>query len=224
MSIETICKGCAAKLRVGNEYAGRKARCPHCKTIYTVPGVEHVDGISDTGESWLLRVKDGTLYGPVTKSDLDGWVQEGRLDSASQIRRESETEWRQATEVYASLLPANSSSESPFAGQPTITRTEENPYASPSTADRISRGYRPHRGGMILTLGILGFACCQLFSVAAWVMGHADMKEIKAGRMDPEGRGLTQAGMIIGIIGTVLMILITGLQILFAAFAVFSEM
>jgi hypothetical protein len=75
---------------------------------------------------------------------------------------------------------------------------------------------------MILTLSLLGFLCCQLFSIAAWVMGHADMKEINAGRMDPEGRGLTQAGMIVGIIGTVLLVLVTGLQILVAAFAIVS--
>jgi hypothetical protein len=73
---------------------------------------------------------------------------------------------------------------------------------------------------MILTLGLLGFVCCQFFSIAAWVMGHADMKEINAGRMDPEGRGLTQAGMIIGIIGTVFLVFVAGVQILIGAFAI----
>ena len=46
------------------------------------------------------------------------------------------------------------------------------------------------------------------------------MKEINAGRMDPEGRGLTQAGMIIGIIGTVLLVFTVGLQLFFVLFAV----
>ena len=77
---------------------------------------------------------------------------------------------------------------------------------------------------MILLFGVLGFACCQIFSIAAWVMGHADLKEINAGRMDPEGRGLTQAGMIIGIIGTVLMILGIGAQLIIVLIAVASEM
>ena len=35
-------------------------------------------------------------------------------------------------------------------------------------------------------------------------MGSTDLKEIRAGRMDPSGQGMTQAGMIIGIVGTVL--------------------
>ena len=76
---------------------------------------------------------------------------------------------------------------------------------------------------MILTFGVLGFACCQIFSIVAWVMGYADMKEIKAGRMDPAGRGLTQAGMIIGIIGTVLMILTIGAQLIMVLFMIISE-
>ena len=50
------------------------------------------------------------------------------------------------------------------------------------------------------------------------------MKEINAGRMDPAGRGLTQAGMIIGIVGTVLLILVTGAQLIIGAFAILNEM
>ena len=41
-------------------------------------------------------------------------------------------------------------------------------------------------------------------------MGNNDMKEIEAGIMDPSGRGLTQAGMIIGIVGTVILVLSLG--------------
>jgi hypothetical protein len=35
-------------------------------------------------------------------------------------------------------------------------------------------------------------------------MGSNDLAEMKAGRMDPEGQSLTQAGQIMGIIGSVL--------------------
>jgi hypothetical protein len=35
-------------------------------------------------------------------------------------------------------------------------------------------------------------------------MGTNDLREIRAGRMDPEGEGQTQAGRICGIIGTFL--------------------
>jgi hypothetical protein len=37
-------------------------------------------------------------------------------------------------------------------------------------------------------------------------MGNNDLAEMRAGRMDPEGEGLTNAGRICGIIGTILMV------------------
>jgi predicted Zn finger-like uncharacterized protein len=70
---------------------------------------------------------------------------------------------------------------------------------------RQRRDLSPHRGGTILTLGILSLACIPIiFGPIAWVMGNNDMQEIRAGRMDPEGEGLTNAGRICGIIGTIL--------------------
>jgi hypothetical protein len=64
---------------------------------------------------------------------------------------------------------------------------------------------RPHRGVLILVLGILGFVLCGIFtSIPAWVMGNSDLKAIQAGQMDPSGQGLTQAGKICGIIATIL--------------------
>jgi hypothetical protein len=63
---------------------------------------------------------------------------------------------------------------------------------------------QPHRGGLILALGILGFILCQLLGPVAWILGKQDLQAMDAGQMDPEGRGLTQAGYILGIIATVL--------------------
>ena len=65
---------------------------------------------------------------------------------------------------------------------------------------------KPHRGTMILVLGILGLLVCGPLGIAAWVMGNGDLKEIDAGTMDPSGRGTTQAGKICGMIATILMI------------------
>lgn len=70
-----------------------------------------------------------------------------------------------------------------------------------------SSNYQPHRGVLLLVLGILSLVLCQLLGPVAWIMGKGDLQKIDAGQMDPEGRGLTQAGMVIGIVSTVLMIL-----------------
>jgi predicted Zn finger-like uncharacterized protein len=66
---------------------------------------------------------------------------------------------------------------------------------------------QPHRGTLILVLGILSLVVFQPLGIAAWIMGNNDLKEIRAGRMDPEGEGLTNAGRICGIIGTIIAIL-----------------
>jgi hypothetical protein len=65
----------------------------------------------------------------------------------------------------------------------------------------------PHRGTLILVLGILGLVVCGFLGPVAWIMGNTDLKEIRAGRMDPEGEGLTNGGRILGIISTVLLVL-----------------
>ena len=100
---------------------------------------------------------------------------------------------------------------------------QQNPYASPreSAGWPAARGYErfpPHRGGLILGLGIsgvvisvIGFLLCAVLpvfalglSIPAWVMGRNDLRAIDAGAMDPTGRGSTMAGMVMGIVGTVL--------------------
>jgi predicted Zn finger-like uncharacterized protein len=71
---------------------------------------------------------------------------------------------------------------------------------------RPKSDYKPHRGVLILVLSILGIVACPIFSPFAWMMGNTDMKEIGAGRMDPEGKSMTNIGRIIGIVGTCLMV------------------
>jgi len=61
-----------------------------------------------------------------------------------------------------------------------------------------------------LILGIVGLLCCGLLpaSIAAWITGHIERKNIKAGRSSQAGQGISTAGWILGIIGTVLWSLI----------------
>ena len=40
--------------------------------------------------------------------------------------------------------------------------------------------------------------------ITAWVLGNGDLRKIKNREMDEEGLGMTQAGWICGIIGTIL--------------------
>ncbi len=66
---------------------------------------------------------------------------------------------------------------------------------------------KPHRGVIILVFGILGLVACQVFGIAAWVMGNTDLREMDVGIMDPSGRDLTKAGRICGMIATVMLVI-----------------
>jgi len=77
-------------------------------------------------------------------------------------------------------------------------------------------GYVPHRGALILVLGILSWVGLGIFvSPFAWVLGKADLREMDEDRMDPEGRTLTQVGMILGMIMTILTLIGIVVGILF---------
>jgi hypothetical protein len=54
-------------------------------------------------------------------------------------------------------------------------------------------------------------------------MGNNDMQQIEAGMMDPTGKSITNAGKICGIIGTILVIVGCGAQLLIFALD-FSQM
>ncbi len=81
------------------------------------------------------------------------------------------------------------------------------PPIQPVPGYPVGQPMRPHRGVMILVFGILGLVCCVIFGIVAWVMGNGDLREMNAGRMDPSGQSLTQAGKICGIISVALAIL-----------------
>ena len=57
-----------------------------------------------------------------------------------------------------------------------------------------------------LVLGILGLVICGVLAPFAWSIGHKSLKEIDASGGALGGRGKAQAGYIMGIIGTILLV------------------
>ena len=91
-------------------------------------------------------------------------------------------------------------------GTPMSDSMQPPPAGPAATPPPPPRPLQPHRGTTILVLGILGLVCCLILGIIAWIMGNGDLREMNAGRMDPEGRGLTNAGRICGIISVCLAI------------------
>ena len=95
------------------------------------------------------------------------------------------------------------------------------PPTAPTVAQPPAQGaLKPHRGGVVLTLGILGLVICFICGIIAWVMGKNDLREIDAGTMDPTGRGLTNAGRICGMISVILACAGLAIWLLFMIIAV----
>jgi hypothetical protein len=220
MTIETICQGCSRKLRVADEHAGKQARCPQCGTIYTVPGTagqSAARAASPVSNFWFMKTPDGREYGPVRRTELDKWAVEGRIPPHAELRADGTDLWQAATQVYPRLSPVSAPKPAEI-GNPFADRASDNPY-TPGSAVGMSGAARqqyarPHRGGLILALGILGWAVCAVFAPFAWGMGSGDLKAMRSGEMNPEGMGLTQAGMILGMIQTILLLLFLGIAFL----------
>lgn len=124
-----------------------------------------------------------------------------------------------APEAYRSAPLGAQATPDPGEAAPTDTPVEPPPHwLPPLQPGAIGSGGRPHRGGSVLTLGLVGLAssavscgCCVLaapigliLSILAWAFAAGDLKAMRAGVIDPSGEGSTRAGMILGIIGVVL--------------------
>ncbi len=75
----------------------------------------------------------------------------------------------------------------------------------------------------ILVLGILSLVLCQILGPFAWVMGNKELAGIDAGLRPPQNRGTAQAGRILGIIATVLMIIGIGFLMFALAIGLFAS-
>ena len=117
----------------------------------------------------------GQQYGPVSEDELRGWVAQGRVKPTDQVWTDGMAAWTPASAVPGLFTTPG--------GPPLVLK--------------------PHRGTVVLVVGILGIVVvpCFVCGIIAWVMGKNDLAEMDAGYMDPSGRGITQAGKICGIVG-----------------------
>ena len=76
-----------------------------------------------------------------------------------------------------------------------------------------------------LILSLLGFVtCCHLLSPIAWYLGRQEQKAIREGRSPKAGESLAQIAVVLGIIGTLVMIFFLFWVFLFGGMAVLSAL
>ena len=124
-------------------------------------------------------------------------------------------------------LPDEQSAASNWQGQPaeqpgasdnpysTPATPTSNPYAAPTTKPGMGHGWEAHRGPTILVLGIVSLVCCFFAAIPAIIMANEDLRKMDQGVMNPDGRALTTAGKIIGIVSLIMNAVVIVIQILF---------
>ncbi len=179
----------------------------------------------DTAE-WYMKTPEEQTFGPATFKELERWVQEGRITADCHLCQGAAGNWQPADWLFPSLKTQATFSpllaRTPAASHSAPTYTPSHypspaghPNASP-TNFALGRYVAPHRGPLILVLALMGlFITCPVFPFMTWVMGSNDLREMQAGRMDPAGRDLTRAGMVIGMVLSILWIL--GFLIIFGS-------
>jgi hypothetical protein len=191
-------------LRVADEHAGKTLRCPVCNHISTAPSAA-ASVAALPPATWHMRTPEGQTYGPVTREELDRWVAQGRVAVDCQLAQSPAGPWEPAPAIFPALML-----QVPKPVAPAPTFQPPSPFAGNRHAAAVGatgQYVQPHRGGLILVLGLVGIIMgCPIFSLMAWVMGSGDLREMRSGRMDRSGEGLTQAGQILGMIPSILFI------------------
>ncbi len=194
------CPACRRLLRVPAEMVGKRVRCPSCNEVLEVPA-----------ESPAAPPGPAPGFTPAGQGEERGYPE--RRPS----REEEEPPPRRGREEEYSDRPAGRTDDD--YDRPRRRDDDDRPRRRDEDYDDYPRrrrfgGGKPHRGGNILTMGILSIVfafCCVpagvVLGIVAIVQGNNDLKEMDAGIMDESGRGSTNGGRICGIIGIVLSIL-----------------
>jgi predicted Zn finger-like uncharacterized protein len=240
MPTVVACPECDSKLNVPDGLAGRAVRCVRCGATFTAPEV--VSGTPATPAPQAPPQRQLSVPVPPSapapqppppgpSEDLALRLKLSLDDDAPPARPSRADDDDVELEPLAARRPAALNDEHedlracpncgkqvhrdyvrcPFCGQRLVS-SRGRPRSS---RRRVRMDAPPHRGGMILTFGILGivgvFLCAPfgtpfglIFGILAWVLGHSDLNKMNAGEMDPEGEGNTRSGWICGIIATCL--------------------
>ncbi len=173
---------------------------------------------------YYFKTSDDNEFGPTDEGQIRAWLEQGRMNQDSLVRTVDSEEWRPLndySELMALLAPSSSAPPSPTPPPQADVKQNDLPPTSRVTAPD---GLEPHRGTLILILGILSLTVCGFFTgIPAWIMGKNDLAKIKAGQMDPEGLGTSKAGMICGMINCILTLVCGGFYLVIIIIAVIAE-
>ena len=132
--------------------------------------------------SYFIIGGDGKEYGPVSETELRGWIAENRVASQTKVRTEGTTEWRALAD-----LPE-------MAGA--LKRT-----APPSPIGAVAARPANGKGSALaigsLVLGILGLFTCGATALFGLILGIIALVRISRSQGELRGHGTAVAGVVV---------------------------
>jgi len=245
------CPSCSRKLRVPEELLGKKVKCPTCSGTFDAVAAPDLGGTPMPSSPVRPPVNPQLELGNESRIPPGSGERSPAPAAPSETPPGSLPVSEQETLMHPGSEPAAEQDlvSCPYCGEKIgkeATRCQfcgeeldEEDRGNDRPWDQDYRPYRdvrrdsePHRGTLILTLGISSIVVSVLstcsyglagivgliLGICVWVMGQKDLKKMRSNQMDPQGLGSTQAGWICGIIGTIfggLGVLLCGVMMVF---------
>jgi hypothetical protein len=140
---------------------------------------------------------DNKEYGPVPAEQVRQWIVERRLHAQSLVLAEGTTSWK-----TISLFPEFSATLASAPLPPMGAAVPRPDYVSSTGNNQLAV--------WSLVCGCVGLVCCQPASIAGLVMGIVALGQLKSNPQQ-EGRGMAIAGIVLGCLGLVTLVLMIAL-------------
>jgi hypothetical protein len=218
MPVVVNCTKCQKKLKIPDELLGKKVKCPTCSAVFTAEASEGVaedkPAPKPAAKKPPVEDKDDDVPAPKAKRkpvDEDD-EDEGVSSKPSKRKAAADEDDEDEPPKKSSKRKVDDDDDDDDAPKKKSKRRGDDD--DDDDDDRPSRRGRgnmaPHRGVMILILGLCGILPCCIGLICgpvAFFLGSADIKKMDEGSMDPTGRTLTQVGRFVGLAFGILWVL-----------------
>ncbi len=213
MPISIVCTHCQKKLKVADVAAGKKVRCPACTGVLAIPAaeeefVEPEEFEEPEKETAVSKTPQPPKKKPAwDKDDDDASETSGSPDDKEDYGfSEHEPSKKKKKRRYEDDDDDDKDDDEDEAPRRRRKKRRRNDDYADYREPRGRRG-EPHRGVLILVLGIVALFGACLCAIIGWGLGAAvvsmannDLARMETGAMDRSGSALTTAGKACGII------------------------
>jgi phage FluMu protein Com len=197
MPITIQCPQCDKKLKVADTSAGKKVRCPACSAVISVPAAEESEPAPEGG---ITETPKSKIPSPATDDEGTGVTEKPTpKKKVTWDKKQADEE-----ENYGYDDSDDDEEERP-------RRKKRRRDLDDDDIDVRREVEQPHRGGLILGLGIGSIIVACLCPLICWIlasiavnMANADKQKMERGLMDPAGMSMTTAGQICAYVGSVI--------------------